>query len=132
MLQFADAVKGATDASEALRCRMGHAVKLYQLVENVSAIDATKIVNTELHLVVKLAGALVHTAYFPLQQLFFVCLSRLVRPLLGSKLEPSRAALGRFSDQWRRVDPVLSTALPLDHLIDSVYTCAIPFHIWLC
>jgi hypothetical protein len=120
MSALASAVNEATDATETLRCRMHHAVELYQLVEDVRTVDAIEIVSAELHLVIKLADALVHTAYFPLQELFYRCLSKLLQPLWSSELDKARMALHRFSTHWHRLDLALSAALPLDHLIKSV------------
>lgn len=120
MLALVSAVNEVTDTTETLRRRMHHAIELYQLVEDVRTVVAIEIVSAELHLVIKLADALVHTAYFPLQELFLRSLSKLLRPLSISGINEARTALRRFDDHWHRLDPVLSTVLPLDHLVESV------------
>lgn len=114
-----DAVDAATDGASSLRVRMAHAVKLRQIARKIDRRRAVELVQRKMEVVGKLASALQHTAYFPLQEMYFVSLTRLLREISNDP-EVKDEILQRFEKHIQGSCPGLLTSLPLKCIIASV------------
>ncbi|RLN91126.1 hypothetical protein BBJ28_00024779, partial [Nothophytophthora sp. Chile5] len=123
VMDLAALMKQATNDNEALSTRLKYALQMRRVISTLDSDEVVRVMTDEHYLVVKLADALLHTAYFPLQQLFFMSLAGLLNVLNSTVGEQAAAALQRFHGNLKQLDAVLLSILPLEDVIDAVRLC---------
>lgn len=99
---------------------MEHAIEMWTRLDAVDAETVTALVHVEPYLMFKLVNALLSTAYFPLQQFYFMTLAGLLYWLQRSRNASDARALQAFVRSAQQFDAGVSTLLPLHESIDWV------------
>ncbi|RLN59702.1 hypothetical protein BBJ29_006534 [Phytophthora kernoviae] len=113
-------IKKTTNEKEMLTKRLELALQMLHVLALLSPLDVLRIIKDELYLVVKLADALLHTAYVPLQQLYFMALTKLLGELNSRSNEVAAAAQRRLMESLKLLDSVLPTVLQPEEVIKLV------------
>ncbi|KAG7400129.1 hypothetical protein PHYBOEH_006837 [Phytophthora boehmeriae] len=104
-------IKSATNEKETFTKRLELALQMKQVAALLSPVDVLLVMKSELYLVVKLADALLHTAYVPLQQLYCMVLTSLLGVVNSQGSEAGAAAQRRFMESLKMLDAVLPAVL---------------------
>ncbi|KAH7488338.1 hypothetical protein PRIC1_007545 [Phytophthora ramorum] len=117
---LATLVKQATNDGVALSSRLNLALKMRKEIKLLDTNQVVDFLKIQQHLVVKLADALLHTAYVPLQQLFYMSIASLLSTLNGRNDVLAAAALHRFRESVKQIDDVLLSSLPVDEVVEVI------------
>lgn len=117
---FAALMIQATNENVALSTRVTVALELRQKIFRLDMREVVRFVTTQQHLAVKLADALLHTSYVPLQQLFIMSLASLLTTLNDTRGDPAATTYQRVRNNLRQRDKILLNALPMDEAVDPV------------
>ncbi|KAG7392285.1 hypothetical protein PHYPSEUDO_001389 [Phytophthora pseudosyringae] len=110
----------ATNEGVALSKRLKLALDMREKMFRLDVHEVVRLMSTQQHLIVKLADALLHTAYVPLQLLLFMSLTALLSTLNGTRSEQTATVRQRLRENVRDLDKVLLSALPVDEVVEVI------------
>lgn len=110
----------AVDEKQPLSARMECAVEMWQRLHAADAQSVTAVAECEPFLMIKMVDALLSTAYFPLQQFYFMGLSGLLHWLKRSSVTTCATALQHFERSTRHFDARVANLLAVHEPIDWV------------
>lgn len=99
---------------------MEHAIAMWQQLHVVDAHTIAALAAREPFLMIKMVDALLSTAYFPLQQFYFMGVSGVLHWLKRSREPTCATALQRFERSTRHFDTRVAKLLAVDEPIDWV------------
>ncbi|KAI9986757.1 hypothetical protein PInf_025714 [Phytophthora infestans] len=119
-LYLVSLINQVTDESVDLSVRLKTAVDMRDKISHLDVNAVMRLMTAHQDLVVKVADALLHTSYVPLQQLLLMSLTTLLRTLNSRRSEHTAIVREQFRDSIGHLDKVLLSALPVDEVVEII------------